>query len=71
MTKDILAFMKPVAAELKHRIVFDANNGTQLPGTVVRQEGEPPVTDVAVNEAYDGSGDHVRHVLRSIWSQLH
>lgn len=56
MTKEILALMKPVAAELKHRIVFDAKNGTQLPGTVARQEGDPPVNDVAVNEAYDGSG---------------
>ena len=56
MTKEILAFMKPVSAELKQRIVFDAKNGTQLPGTVVRQEGDSPVTDVAVNEAYDGSG---------------
>lgn len=56
LTKDVLAFMKPVAAELKQRIVFDANNGTQLPGTVVRQEGDSPVADVTVNEAYDGSG---------------
>jgi Zn-dependent metalloprotease len=39
MTKDILAYMKPVATEIKQRIVFDAQNGTQLPGTVVRQEG--------------------------------
>jgi Zn-dependent metalloprotease len=56
MTKEVLAFMKPVAGEIKQRIVFDAKNGAQLPGTVVRQEGEPPVIDVAVNEAYDGSG---------------
>lgn len=56
MTKEILGYMKPVAAELKQRIVFDAKNGTQLPGTVTRQEGDAPVTDVAVNEAYDGSG---------------
>src|SRR3990172_3649800 len=56
MTKDILAFMKPVTTEIKQRIVFDAKNGTQLPGTVVRQEGDPPVADIAVNEAYDGSG---------------
>jgi Zn-dependent metalloprotease len=56
MTKEILAFMKPVAAEIKQRIVYDAKNGTQLPGTVVRQEGDPAVSDVAVNEAYDGSG---------------
>lgn len=56
MTKNMLAYMKPVAAEAKQRIVYDAKNGSQLPGTVARQEGDSPVTDVAVNEAYDGSG---------------
>jgi len=56
MTKDLLSFMKPVATEIKQRIVYDAKNGTQLPGTVARQEGDPPSSDVAVNEAYDGSG---------------
>jgi Zn-dependent metalloprotease len=40
----------------KERIVYDAKNGSNLPGTIVRKEGEGPVTDVAVNEAYDGSG---------------
>jgi len=40
----------------KERIVYDAQNGSSLPGTVIRKEGEPPVADVAVNEAYDGSG---------------
>lgn len=40
----------------KERIIYDAQNGSSLPGTVVRKEGEPPVADVAVNEAYDGSG---------------
>jgi Zn-dependent metalloprotease len=56
MTKNILSIMKPVAAEMKQRIVYDAKNGSQLPGTVIRQEGDQPVSDVAVNEAYDGSG---------------
>jgi Zn-dependent metalloprotease len=56
MTKNILSLMKPVATEMKQRIVYDAKNGSQLPGTVVRQEGDGPVSDVAVNEAYDGSG---------------
>jgi Zn-dependent metalloprotease len=56
MTKNILSIMKPAAAEMKQRIVYDAKNGSQLPGTVVRQEGDKPVSDVAVNEAYDGSG---------------
>ena len=40
----------------KERIVYDAKNGSNLPGTVVRKEGDPPTADVAVNEAYDGSG---------------
>jgi len=40
----------------KERIVYDAKNGSSLPGTPVRNEGDPPSSDVAVNEAYDGSG---------------
>jgi Zn-dependent metalloprotease len=40
----------------KLRTVYDAKNGSTLPGTMVRNEGDPAVTDVAVNEAYDGSG---------------
>jgi Zn-dependent metalloprotease len=56
MTKDYLSLIEPVATEIKQRIVFDAKNGTQLPGTIARQEGDPPVSDIAVNEAYDGSG---------------
>ena len=40
----------------KERIIYDAQNGSSLPGTVVRKEGEAPVADVSVNEAYDGSG---------------
>ena len=44
----------PVAA--KQRRVFTANNGSTLPGTLVRDEGGPAVSDVAVNEAYDGAG---------------
>ena len=45
-----------VAAGGKERIIYDAKNGSSLPGTIVRKEGEAPVVDVAVNEAYDGSG---------------
>jgi Zn-dependent metalloprotease len=40
----------------KERIVYTAKNSSSLPGTVVRKEGDAPVADVAVNEAYDGSG---------------
>ena len=44
------------AAAVKQRAVYSANSGTSLPGTLVRSEGSAPVADVAVNEAYDGSG---------------
>ena len=41
--------------EQKTRTVSDARFGSSLPGTVARKEGDPPVADVTVNEAYDGS----------------
>jgi Zn-dependent metalloprotease len=51
------AFSAPLpGSSTKNRTIYDAKNGTNLPGTVVRSEGDPPVADVAVNEAYDGSG---------------
>ncbi len=40
----------------KDRTVYDAKNGSQLPGTKVRGEGDPATADPAVNEAYDGAG---------------
>jgi Zn-dependent metalloprotease len=45
------------AAGTKHRIIFDAKQGANLPGTEVRDEGAGPTNDVAVNEAYDYCGD--------------
>ena len=47
--------LAPVGAR---RTVYDAQHGSQgdLPGTKVRTEGDPPVADAAVNQAYDGSG---------------
>ena len=50
------AFRVPAVGGGKERIVYDAKNGSTLPGTIVRNEGDGPVADVAVNEAYDGSG---------------
>lgn len=40
----------------KHRLVYDAQNGSSLPGNLVRREGDPATGDPAVNEAYDGAG---------------
>lgn len=45
-----------VAVGGKERIVYNANNGSSLPGTIARRESDPPSADVAVNEAFDGSG---------------
>ncbi|HEY5730465.1 MAG TPA: M4 family metallopeptidase, partial [Anaerolineales bacterium] len=40
----------------KERIVYDTENGSTLPGTPARNEGDGPTSDAAVDEAYDGSG---------------
>jgi Zn-dependent metalloprotease len=48
-------FFSPSPGE-KRRTIYDVKNGQQLPGTAVRHEGDPPSTDEAVNEAYDGAG---------------
>lgn len=38
------------------REISTANNTESLPGTLVRQEGDPATGDVAADEAYDGFG---------------
>jgi Zn-dependent metalloprotease len=40
----------------RNRLIYTANHGTSLPGTLVRSEGQAASSDVAVNEAYDGLG---------------
>jgi Zn-dependent metalloprotease len=40
----------------KRRTIYDARNGFDLPGVLIRGEGDPSVSDPAVNEAYDGAG---------------
>jgi len=45
-----------VAGE-RQRTIFDARNGTSLPGRMVRAEGASETGDTAVDEAYDGLGD--------------
>ena len=41
----------------KQRLIYDARKKDELPGRLVRSEGEAKLADVAVNEAYDYSGD--------------
>lgn len=61
-TKRSLLSTMPIMAAIpspkgtKSRLVYDAVNRRSLPGTLARSEGEPPVTDEAVNEAYEYSG---------------
>ncbi len=38
------------------RAVHDAKHDTELPGVLVRAEGDGPVDDIAVNETYDALG---------------
>lgn len=45
-----------VTAVGKERVVYDAGQGTSLPGARVRGEGEPTSGDPAVDEAFDGAG---------------
>ena len=47
----------PAVPGVPHRTISDALHLQTLPGRVVRTEGQPPVADVAVNEAYAGLGD--------------
>lgn len=55
--RDILGrMMLGAATEEEHRSIYDAQNGVRLPGKLVRGEGDPPASDPAANEAYDGLG---------------
>ncbi|WP_240138525.1 M4 family metallopeptidase [Streptomyces sp. MUM 178J] len=44
------------APECPQRTVHDCRNGTDLPGVVVRAEGDEPVGDATVNRVYSGLG---------------
>jgi Zn-dependent metalloprotease len=45
------------AAPHNNRTIANANHTENLPGQTVRTEGQAPVADTAVNQAYDGLGD--------------
>jgi Zn-dependent metalloprotease len=50
----------------KKRTIYTAGNTQNLPGTLVRAEGQAPTGDVAVDEAYDGLGatfDFFAHIF--------
>jgi vibriolysin len=53
---DILA-VHPTIHFAENRRVYSANNGTSLPGTLRRSEGQAATTDTDVNAAYDNTGN--------------
>lgn len=50
------ALREAAVAEERERVIYDALNGSTLPGKKVRGEGDPATGDAAADEAYDGSG---------------
>jgi Zn-dependent metalloprotease len=56
LTSPLTASMTAAISAGKQRTIYDAMQGSQLPGIKVRGEGDPASSDPAVNEAYDGSG---------------
>jgi Zn-dependent metalloprotease len=51
-----LVQVQRAVAQQKQRTVYSADGDSTLPGRKVRGEGDPPSSDPAVNEAYDGAG---------------
>jgi Zn-dependent metalloprotease len=60
----------PSPAGGKHRLVYDVRQGdfADLPGRLVRIEGQPAVKDRAVNEAYNHSG-HTHDFYRRVFDR--
>ena len=55
----VLTALGPFASSatgMKRRTIYDALHRFSLPGRLVRGEKDPKSKDIAVNEAYDGSG---------------
>ncbi|WP_242056926.1 M4 family metallopeptidase, partial [Planktothrix sp. FACHB-1355] len=51
-----LSSIAMASAGEKRRTIYDAKNGSELPGMLIRGEGDPATGDLAADEAYDGSG---------------
>ncbi len=49
-------FLRALPRGSLHRTIYDARHVERLPGVQVRDEGEKPVKDLHVNQAYDGLG---------------
>ncbi len=59
MRRDVVAEIPvdaPSITGILQRTIFDAQGVENLPGKLVRSEGNPEVKDIVANEAYDGAG---------------
>lgn len=54
-SKDLVA-KHPQIHRAMNRATYSANNGTSLPGTLKRSEGQAATTDTVVNAAHDSAG---------------
>jgi vibriolysin len=52
----------------ENRKVYSLSNGTSLPGTLKRSEGQAATSDTDVNSAYDGTGD-AYEAYKAFWSR--
>jgi len=53
---DIAKKPRATAVGNKNRLIYNAQNGSSLPGILVRSEGDDPTGDLAADEAYEGAG---------------
>jgi Zn-dependent metalloprotease len=53
---EVRSLIPRLASSGKYRVIYTADNGSNLPGRKLRQEGDPPTGDLAADEAYDGAG---------------
>jgi Zn-dependent metalloprotease len=53
------------SAPAPQRTIYDSHQAESASGTIVRAEGQGPVTDTAVNQAYDGLGDTFQFYLNA------
>ena len=56
MTSGSIAAVDPQLRFAKSRSVYSAGNGTSLPGSLRRSEGNAATTDLDINGAYDNTG---------------
>lgn len=64
----VVAALGVTAVGQKRRTIYDGQTGYELPGVIVRAEGDAPSGDPAVNEAYDGAG-HTYDLYQEIFGR--